>query len=254
MQLGKQFTSAKAYSSQKSTECNFRKKAPHFPQKNFQDVIPEELAKSEYHSLVLQAGSVDISNMNTKNTNEEDIEYFKDETVLSAQHLFKAAENALEIQPSLEKVVIMKHIPRYDPLAADPLSLKPALSQMFNNLLTELWMSSSLKNKIVIGTHNLDCSGAIRESRYRESRTGRFDGIHLLGNSGRKFYTLSVLNILDIADLTTSEYSYHLSCPQTKYMERQRNVSDRSRNKKQSEFVLPTHNRFSRLQTVQGNC
>ena len=245
----KKFITAKAYSSQRSTESNIRKKAPHFPKSNFQDVIQEQLAKSDYHSLVLQVGSVDFSNMNTKNTSEEDIEYFKDETVLSAQHLFKAAENALEVKPSLEKVVIMKHIPRYDPLTSDPLSLKPALSQMFNNLLTELWMSSSFKNKIVLGNHNIDCSGAIRDSRYRESRTGRFDGIHLLGNSGRKFYTLSVMNILNLADLTTPEYSYHQTCPQTQHMKRQRDV--RVENKRQPEFTLPTHNRFSRLPTVQ---
>ena len=165
---GKQFVTAKAYSSQKSTGSNFRKKAPHFPESNFSDVIPWQLSKSSYHALVLQAGSIDISNMNTKHTNAEDIEYFKDETCLSAQNLFKAAENALHVQPTLKKVVIMKHIPRYDPQVSDPLSLKPALSQMFNNLLTELWMSSPLKDRIVIGSHDIECSGAIRESRYRE--------------------------------------------------------------------------------------
>ena len=190
--------------------------------------------------------------MNTKHTNAEDIEYFKDETCLSAQNLFKAAENALHVQPTLKKVVIMKHIPRYDPQVSDPLSLKPALSQMFNNLLTELWMSSPLKDRMVIGSHNIECSGAIRESRYRESKTGKFDGIHLLGNSGRKFYTLSVLNILNISELTTQEYIYHKSCPQAQYTKQQKNIRT-STPKQQPEFVLPTYNRFSCLPADQGN-
>ena len=188
--------------------------------------------------------------MNTKHTNAEDIEYFKDETCLSAQNLFKAAENALHVQPTLKKVVIMKHIPRYDPQVSDPLSLKPALSQMFNNLLTELWMSSPLKDRMVIGSHNIECSGAIRESRYRESKTGKFDGIHLLGNSGRKFYTLSVLNILNISELTTEEYIYHQSCPQAQFTKQQKNIRN---SKQQPEFVLPTYNRFSHLPADQGN-
>ena len=165
---------------------------------------------------------MDITNLDTKQPSSEDIEFFRQETMLSAENIFAAAVNALSLQPSLKKVVIMKHTPRYDPLLSDPLSLKPALSQLFNNSLTELWMSSPLKDRIVIGNHNLECSGAIRESRYREPKTGKMDGIHLVGNSGPKFYTLSVLNILNIAGLTSSEYVFHKSCPQYLNQRRQK--------------------------------
>ena len=149
----------------------------------------------------------------------------------------------------------MKQTPRYDPLSSDPLSLKPALSELFNNILTEQWMSSTLKNKIVVGTHNLECSGAIQESRYRQSKSGRFDGVHLLGNSGPKFYTLSVLNIFKKAQLTSPEYDYHQSCPQTHYQNRNfRNVRKAFKNKRPVYFEVPTNNRFSRLnEEYQGN-
>ena len=47
---------------------------------------------------------------------EAHIDYFKQETVKSATNLFAAATNAIQEQPTLKKVIIMKQIPRYDPL------------------------------------------------------------------------------------------------------------------------------------------
>ena len=79
----------------------------------------------------------------------------------------------------------MKQIPRYDPSHVDPLSLKPTLSILFNNTLTELWMESPYKQKIYVGNHNIECTGAIKESRYRHTKSGKYDGIHLYGSSGK---------------------------------------------------------------------
>ena len=186
---------------------------------------------------------------------------------MSSKNIFQAGVNALSASNSLEKIVIMKQIPRYDPTQVDPMSLKPALSQLFNNTLTDLWMNSEFKDRIIIGNHNIECSGAIKESRYRETKTGRFDGIHLYGSSGRKAYTNSVLNILQCAQLTSSEYEYHKTCPQSRHQDRQNR--QRSQNKhrqrfntksdwnvynQQNEFTLPTANRFESLSSKnQGN-
>ena len=145
------------------------------------------------------------------------LEYFKQETVMSAKNTFDSCLLALERQPSLKSIVIMKQTPRYDPVSIDPFSLKPALSQLYNNTLTELLMSCPLKNKIHLGAHNIDCSGAILSARYRHTKTGRFDGVHLYGSSGSKAYTKSILNILKNTSLLSQEYEYHLSCPQTEY-------------------------------------
>ena len=119
-------------------------------------------------------------------------------------------------QPALKSVVIMKQTPRYDPLDVDPLGLKAALSQLFNNILVEMWLSSPLKDKIFVGSHNIDCSGAIQSARYRHTKTGRFDGVHLYGASGSKAYTKSVLNILRSASVISSEDDFHLSCAQSR--------------------------------------
>ena len=155
------FIAVKAYSAIYDTVENAAKQAARFPRANFTDVIPAELKKDKYHSLVLQSGSVDITNLNTKDNPAEYIEYFKQETVISAKSIFLSAENALSVSTSLKNVVLMKHVPRYDPSNVDPLCIKPALSQLFNNTVTELWMNSKHKDKIAIGSHTIECTGAI---------------------------------------------------------------------------------------------
>ena len=108
--------------------------------------------------------------------------------------------------------------------------------------------------------------------------TGRFDGIHMLGNSGRKFYTLSVLNILRAAKLTSSDNDYHQSCAQYQYQARQHygqdgnvdkqagdgsgmNVQDQkyrqdSRNvhtqTREGQYSVPTANRFEHFYNTKN--
>ena len=258
------FTTARAYSSIHDTEANTAKHAARFPLSNFADVVPAMLGKDDYQLLVLQAGSVDITNLKTKDNPSKYLEYYRQETVMSAKNLFQSAVEAISASSTLQKVLIMKHIPRYDPSAVDPLCLKPALSQLYNNTLTEEWLQSDYKDIIVIGTHNIECAGAIKEARYRETKSGKFDGIHLYGSSGRKAYTLSVLNILKSANLTSSDYDFHQSCAQFRYQDRQhrhsqqgafRQMKGKSRNvSSQQMFSLPTANRFDGLSgLVQGN-
>ena len=110
------FVKAKAYSSIHNTESNAAKQAPQFMKSNFTDVIPAELKKGKYQYLILQAGSVEITNLNTKDNPEKHVEYFKQETISSAKYLFNAATNALKVQPKLRRVVIMKQIPGMPPV------------------------------------------------------------------------------------------------------------------------------------------
>ena len=253
------FVTAKAYTAIYDTEQNEAKMAAKFPKSNFTDVIPSELEKGNFKTMVLQAGAVDITNLNTKVKPEQHIEYFKQVTVVAAQNLFLAAEKALESQNNLEKIVIMKQTPRYDPLNVDPLSLKPALAELYNKTLTDCWMNSNLKQNITMGTHNIDCSGSIREARYRNTQSGRFDGVHLYGSSGQKAYTLSVLNILKAAELTTPEHNYHQTCNQARYQ--QQRMSRYRQGGKQNyvkwnipqTYQVPTYNRFNTLSGAQGN-
>jgi hypothetical protein len=112
----------------------------------------------------------------------------------------------------------------------DPLCLKPALAQLFNNTLGELWLDSRLKDKVVVGVHNLECVGGIREARYRNIKSNKYDGVHLYGPSGRKAYTISVLDILKSADILdqtdgqmTSGKDYYSKHLQFQYQKRKHN-------------------------------
>ena len=253
-----EIVAAKAYSSVHDTTKNVAKHPAKFPASNFNDVVPNELKKAEYQSLILQAGSVDITNLKTKDDPTKYMEYFRQETVISAKNLFSTAVNSLKVQPTLTKVVIMKQIPRYDPSHVDPLALKATLSLLFNNTLTDLWMESPHKDKIFVGNHNIECTGAIKEARYRHTKSGKYDGIHLFGSSGQKAYTLSVLNILRAAQVTSSEDTFHLSCAQFKYQNRRRQASHNQQLNKRNvnrkgKFSVPTYNRFDKMQDVAQN-
>ena len=144
---------------------------------------------------------------------------------MPAKNIFNSWVIALQQQPTLKRVIFMKQTPRYDPLDVDPLSLKPALSQLFNNTMVEEWMKFPQQEKIFIGNHNIDCSGGIQAARYRHTKTGRFDGLHLYGTTGGKAYTKSMLNILKSASLITEEDVFHASCPQTRRQQRRQNRS-----------------------------
>ena len=248
---------AKAYSAVYDNESNVAKQAPKFPEVNFTDVVRRELDYGDFKTLLLQAGSIDVTNLNTSENPEEYMDYFRQITVMSANNIFQAATNAVRSKPYLRKVIIMKQIPRYDPLDVDPLGLKPSLSLLFNNTLSNLWLESPMKDKLFVGDHNIECSGAIREARYRHTKTGRFDGIHLYGSSGRKAYTNSVLDILRRANVTSPDF--HGPCEQFRYQTRQTRTNNiqagRVRQRqpvRQSVFTVPTYNRFETLYS-QGN-
>ena len=260
------FITAKAYSSTHGTVSNVAKHAPRFPQANFSSVVHEKLQTEEFDNLIIQAGSVDITNLKTNVEPAKNAEYFKQEAVMSAKNLFSVCESAVEGNPNLKKVVLMKQTPRYDPVTVDPCSMKPVLSELFNSTLVECWMSSKVKDKIFIGSHNIDCTGGIREARYRETKTGRFDGIHLLGSSGKKAFTNSVLNIINLAEMMDPGFD-HQHCPQTRHQGRKKSTNwendvdiRRSENVRafyaheNQRYEIPTYNRFAGFaDNYQGN-
>ena len=105
----------------------------------------------------------------------------------------------------------MDHPPRFDIAKDDPFSLKPKLAHYANNFLQKLWVESSHKENIMVGSHNLDCSVVARRERFTDDRTGKYDGIHMYGSSGKLAYTDSLVNILlsslETSQLVTEEYS-----------------------------------------------
>ena len=87
----------------------------------------------------------------------------------------------------------------------------------------------------------------------------------MVGPSGMKAYTASVLDILSSAQLVISmppkyyDQFEHMTCPQARYQARQSQYQNRQNIKVQTdnkyEYSVPTFNKFARLvvQGYQGN-
>ena len=130
----------------------------------------------------------------------------------------------MEENESLRKVVIMEHPPRFDGKKVDPTSLKSKLARLANATFNQLWLSSSLQNRIIIGRHSLESSGsgAAHSARYVNPKSGYYDGVHLYEENGCRDYTDSVKTILMLALLAkpgcgTAQVDVHDNCEQAKY-------------------------------------
>ena len=147
----------------------------------------------------------------------------------------------------------MEHAPRFDVSDVDPTGLKPKLALFANSTFAQLWHSSVMKDRIVIGKHSLDCSGDQISARYRDDRSGKYDGVHLYGSQGKNVYTRSVIQIIrsvlpsSFGSATSSE-SVHSSCPQSKYQQRQ-NTKRTNPQQEQNEniYSVPVSNQFNIL-------
>ena len=243
---------------------NAAKNASRFPARNFTDVIPAELSKDVPDVLVIQSGSVDITNLKTDGSEAvQYMEYFKQQAVVSSNTTFQAAITAANNHPKLKKVIIMKQIPRYDDDSSTPTGVKRKLSEMFNANLDKLWTDCPIKNKVMIGNHNLDCSGGIREARYRNIQLKKYDALHMFGPSGTKSYTKSVLSILSSAQLVKAippkYYNVGTNLKnQGRPMNRRTRFSTQNNNMAASsthyqnndsdyQYNVPTHSRFAKL-------
>ena len=197
---------AKAYSSVKD-------KTARYPEQNITDVTKDELNKRPYDYLVLAAPSVDISNLETADLKPSDnTDDLKEKVGLSCQNMIKVAEDSLKNNMQLKKVTILNHAPRFDHRDIDPMGLKPNLAIFANNYLMELWLYSPLKNKIHLGTHNLDY------------------GVHMHSKLSREEYMKSVQNILlssfEITSTVPPNIKHsddnHTRCPQAMFLAGQR--------------------------------
>ena len=207
--------------------------------------------KAEFDHLVLAAPTVDISNLETANIKPTDnTDRLKKAVSESCKNLLRVAEDALRNHPDLKNVTVMSHTPRYDTVKVDPVGLKSILANFANNYFLELWLDSPLKDKIFIGSHNLECSGKSRTNRYTDKRTGRYDGVHMYGRTGAAAYTESVVNILmsSFQSGSSTQQNHddsHRTCPQTKHKQKRTYSSVVG-----GRNPIKTHNRFSPL----GNC
>ena len=166
--------------------------------------------------------------------------------------MLSVAYNAITAHPELKKVVIMEHSPRFDETDVDPTGIKPLLVKYANDTLVQMLQSSPMKDKLVLGKHKLDCAGDKMAAMYRDGWSDRFDGVHMYGRQGRRAFTSSVLEIIKSAlstphDAKTASSSYHSSCPQTQYMNKQKKKTVPSNQHNQNIYTVPVKNQFDIL-------
>ena len=205
----------RAYSSVFNTTARW-------PEMNVTDVIKHEVNKvsneDKYDVLVMSAPTVDITNLDTAQVKATDnVEFFKQEVLISSKNMISAAENTLKSELNIKKAIILCHPPRFDRPEVDPLMLKQKLAKFANDQLHQLWLDSPLKDKIFIAEHKLNCNMNVRMDRYTDEHTKKYDGIHMYGESGRSAYTESVVSALKEALCNTGNppnpHTLHLLLP-----------------------------------------
>ena len=220
--------------------------------KNFTNVVPDALAEAhhddQYTHLVLAAPSVDITNIDVSNLKvDSNIEVYKQKVHISCQNMLTVATNALETHQTIEKVILMEHPPRHDTCIDDPTGLKPELAKFANVTLQHLVNTSSMKDKIIVGRHNLDFSNNMTNAIFKDNYSGRYDGIHMYGQVASTMYCRSVLrmftSVFPNKSTNNTSDSTNRSCEQTLYQQRTNVRSYRPH----IEFSLPLRNRFEIL-------
>ena len=170
-------------------------KAKH-PEKNFTEIVPRELIKDSYSTLILQGGTNEVSNLDVSGNTIDNIEALKEEIKASSEKMFRIAEQSLNMNKDLENVVILKRMFRCDTLLNDPAQIKAKLSDFGNRVLDDIWLTKGCPKNIRIVQQELDCQDELRISRFGFPSAKGYDGIHMRGKMAVQHYTGSIVNVL----------------------------------------------------------
>ena len=180
-----------------STKCRIRRTHA-TTAKHYEEVVSDNLAhpgREDYDVLVISSPTVDITNLDTRIAPNGTTENLEEKVIESSRCIFNTAQEAIATNKNLKKVVIMEHSPRFDD------HLKSKLAELANTTTSQLWAISPMNNKIFIGRHSLVSPGAgsTHLNRYKDYKTGMYDGVHLYGRTGVRDYTDSVKSIMMMA-------------------------------------------------------
>jgi hypothetical protein len=241
----------------------------HKPHRNVAEVIRQELAKKKYHTVILGAPTVDISN---QDVSDGIMDNNVAETVASCCSMVESAEYAIK-SGRASKVLLLQHVPRYDISRNDPHGVRPQLARLANTHLRRARDASELAEHIMVGEHtDLECDGQVRTKRYTSNQThiknynvqlGKFDGIHLYSQEGAEALTSSLLAILHRAGMVRRPQQWGLSsssssssssgqwtaqAPRRGYRANSGAHQARGYNMRGQEFELPVHNSYQVFQ------
>ena len=165
-----------------------------YKKNNFKAVVPEVMKKETPDVLVLQTGGIEITNINVNDAlmdASKDIKEYKKEWFNKVEddsrQLLEIAQNALDNNSKLEKVIILKRLPRYDRSSADLIGIKSELSKYSNAVYDlELTKMGNPENIVVLDL-DLVGSGYFRDLLFGNQRDEKYDGIHLTKSAEYQF-------------------------------------------------------------------
>ena len=175
-----------------------------FKQMNFKAIVPKLVEKGDIDTLVLQTGSIEITNIEANKAMmdaSKDISKYKKEWYEKAEkdstNLFAIAEDAIKKDPNLN-VIIVKRPPRFDRASKDISRIKSQLSKFSNHVYDQLWLKNGSPAKIHIVELELGCENSqyLREIIYGQPQNPKYDGIHLLGKAASRHFTYRAVQIM----------------------------------------------------------
>ena len=224
-----------------------------YPETNFTDIVPEVIKNETPDTLVLQGGSIEITNIDVKKAlmdPNKDIEEYKEDWFAKVEkdssNLFAIAERAIKDKPNM-KVIIVKRLPRNDPLVSDPIGIKKKISKFGNNAYDQLWFKRGAPKNIHVVNFDLGCeeSPHLQKLIFGNPASQQFDGVHLRGNGASRHLTYRAVQaikpVLNNSVHPSKMYAgsmpltSHQICPQAIYQQEQH------RFKSQAQMHQNTH-------------
>ena len=250
-----------------------------FPKSNFRAIVPDVVEKDGIDTLVLQTGSIEITNIDANKAAMDPKKYIKEyqkewyaKVENDSTNLFSIAEEAIAMDDELN-VVIVKRLQRFDRSSRDIMAIKSKLSSFSNHVYDQLWLKRGSPDRIHIVELPLGCDNSpyLKEIIYGSHSNSKYDGLHLIGRAAARHFTYrAVQSILPIISENSrfnnpqTKHSvenydldnYHANCPQTQYQrhsvkdshggQRQKTYSDAVKSK-DTRHSVPTENYWSPL-------
>ena len=192
-------------------------------------ISPKVIKKEKPDAIVLQTGSIEITNINVKNAlmdSDKSIEEYKQEWTKKVKedstNLFNIAKKALDIKSDME-VVIVKRLPRYDPKSEDPFHIKQSMSEYANSVYDQLWFEhGGPKNIHIVALEKIECVGFLRDILYGKKNDVGYDGLHLRGPAGSRHFTYRAVNAISAVLFAKQSFSPYANTKQFKRIQQSR--------------------------------
>ena len=231
-----------------------------FRESNFRKVVPKVLKNNDIDTLVLQTGSIEISNIDVNQSvmdPKKEIDQYKKEWFAKVEedssNLFDIAEDAIKHSSNLKKVVIIKRLPRFDRSRDDILGIKSQLSKYGNNCYDQQYIKRGRPENIcIVELNGLEPAGYLRDIVYGNVNKESYDGIHFRGQHASRHFTLravqaikTIINCQPNPSLprqkNEKKSDNHRNFPQAKYQTQQTNQRPANYANSQSEKAISGH-------------